>query len=375
MNAQKTVLLTGTFPPPMGGVAAINKLIVRQLANSAYRIVPLNSVRFKCIRKIPGRRLAPLFLKPAEFISFIYLIIRHRCQIVHIALSSYSSFYKSAIFILIAGLLRRKIVIHLHGGSFEQFYDDSPNFIKKCICAAFEKSDTVVTLSEKWRRFVSEKLAITPGKIAILNNSYGHEFDGFKVPDEELLHRQNGNICKLLFLGSISRKKGVIDLLESCARLSAHSENYQLLLAGGEKEPGILKRIDDLIARHHLAENVKLLGEVDAEQKLQVFAESDIFILPSHAENFPVAIIEAMRAGLPVIASKVGAVAEIIDEPDNGLLFEAGDITSLTEKIERLLKDATLRQSMAIKNMNKALIDFNPNKHGSNLIKIYDRLI
>ena len=116
-------------------------------------------------------------------------------------------------------------------------------------------------------------------------------------------------------------------------------------------------------------------GEIDGEKKLDAFRKSDIFVLPSYIENSPISIIEAMRAGLPVISTTVGAIPEIILDNENGFIGAPGDTKKFTEKILLLAKNVHLRNSMAHKNLQIALNKIDPQSYSINLMKIYDRIL
>jgi glycosyltransferase involved in cell wall biosynthesis len=78
----------------------------------------------------------------------------------------------------------------------------------------------------------------------------------------------------------------------------------------------------------------------------EILSQAHVFALATHWEGFPLSILEAMRAGLPVIASKVGGVPEAVTDGATGFLVESGDTASFREKLDRLVAQPTLRQAM-----------------------------
>jgi glycosyltransferase involved in cell wall biosynthesis len=100
------------------------------------------------------------------------------------------------------------------------------------------------------------------------------------------------------------------------------------------------------IAREGISDRVKTPGWLDAAARTELLASSDILVLPSHAENLPMVVIEALSHGVAVIATPVGAVPEVITDGYNGILVPAGDEDALASSIERLLLDAKLRRSL-----------------------------
>jgi len=376
MNINRNILLVGPFPPAIGGVAAINQMIYQCFDNIFYKIISFNSSRFQ--RKpntLSATGLINVLLQFAQIISIAYLMKRYNCSIVHIATSSYHSFFKSALVVLIASCLRKKILIHLHGGAFDIFYENSNSIVRWFIHYIFDKSDCIITLSKYWKKVVTDKLQITPEKVVILYNTYGFEFDKLEDSIEKLQSKRNGNLIRILFIGSLSMKKGILDLVEICAEVRKDFDKFILYLAGGEGEKGMMEKVKNAISDNRLMEHIIVLGEIKGDDRLELFRKSDIFILPSYVENFPVTILEAMRAGLPVITTNVGAIPEILKELENGFMVTPGDVAKFTEKVLLLVNNRRLRDSIANANLKKALDQFNPQYYSLDLAKIYDEML
>jgi glycosyltransferase involved in cell wall biosynthesis len=117
------------------------------------------------------------------------------------------------------------------------------------------------------------------------------------------------------------------------------------------------------------------LGYLHGDEKLEIFFESDIFILPSYGEGLPITILEAMAAGLPIIATSVGAIPEIIEDGKNGFLTEAGDYVGLAKKILKLARDMKLRQEMGKNNIEKIERQYNKDLIVSKLSAEYEKLL
>ena len=116
------------------------------------------------------------------------------------------------------------------------------------------------------------------------------------------------------------------------------------IIGGGVQELE-LKR---MIADNQLEEVVSLYGYMAwGEKLLEILRKQHLFVLPSYSEGLPTAIIEAMSCGLPVIATKIGGIPEIVKDNVNGFLYEAGNVDELTECIARMETDEKLRQVLA----------------------------
>jgi len=149
----------------------------------------------------------------------------------------------------------------------------------------------------------------------------------------------------LLFLGWIENEKGIFELLD-CVKALASNESLppiKLVMAGNGSALGKVKRF---LLENRLEAYVELPGWVDIEKKHECLRKADIFVLPSHMEGMPNALIEAMAAGLPVVATNVGAVPEMLESGTNGIVVEPRDPHALLAAVALLLSSRELRISI-----------------------------
>jgi len=154
--------------------------------------------------------------------------------------------------------------------------------------------------------------------------------------------------CKrinILYLGRLSREKGVCDLLLAFSQLIKEKENEIVLhIVGSGPEESFLK---EKVKQLNLKDRVIFHGFVPRSGKLwNIVDSSDIFVLPSYTEGLPRAVFEVMARGVPVICTKVGGLPEIIRNGINGLLIEPGDIISLKNVMIKLIEDPHLRNQL-----------------------------
>lgn len=142
--------------------------------------------------------------------------------------------------------------------------------------------------------------------------------------------------CCLLYVGRLTREKGVPDLIEAFNRLRPRFPNLHLLLVGPDEE-GL-----DLLFRD--APQIHRVGYTQAVE--EYMAAADVFCLPSYREGFGLVLIEAGAVGLPVVASRIYGITDAVVEGETGLLHQPGDIDDLTRKLESLLEDASLRRAL-----------------------------
>jgi glycosyltransferase involved in cell wall biosynthesis len=152
---------------------------------------------------------------------------------------------------------------------------------------------------------------------------------------------------RILFVGMISERKGLDELRLALAHLIADGvRNFHVDLVGGEEFFGEAIRYRKLFRRQGIGDWVTFHGLKLGAERDVFFQQADIHVLPSRSESFGIANLEAMAHGLPVISTRTGAIPEYIDEGEQGLLFEPGDVDALTRALRHLLEDPKLRARM-----------------------------
>jgi len=167
----------------------------------------------------------------------------------------------------------------------------------------------------------------------------------------------------ILFVGTKSYNKGAIHLLEAVGRISKEMKDVTLVSIG--LPTGEWKRKRSILSKTHLLD----LGYVSEEEKKDAFVACDLFAMPSRYDSFGIVYLEAWRCAKPVIGAKVGAIPEVIEEGEDGLLVEFGDVDQLTSAIISLLSHPDLCQRMGEKGRRKVGERFNWQK---NIGKIED---
>lgn len=149
----------------------------------------------------------------------------------------------------------------------------------------------------------------------------------------------------ILFVGQLIPRKGIMVLLDAFRQLRQKRDNVAMLILGS----GLLhNQIQEFLRVQHLDETVRVIGFVQHTDLPRYAAISDVFVLPSLYDAFPVAIHEAMACGLPVITTEmVGATPDLVKNGFNGLVVPPNDCDALHNALDEILKHADRRQQMA----------------------------
>lgn len=179
-----------------------------------------------------------------------------------------------------------------------------------------------------------EKIHIIPGMIDMNNNGKRKDLrNELKIDQDSVL---------VLFAGSMSYAKGVINLIESLKKLWTKSSKFDLVLLGsstGEFDNYIKKQSKTVLSHIHN------LGMVSDDVKWDAFFSCDVFAMPSQSESLGLVYLEAWKFKKPVIGCSIPSVCEVINDGVNGLLVPFGDTVKLSSSIEKL-QDTALRQQM-----------------------------
>lgn len=268
------------------------------------------------------------------FLQVMSLWLRGRISVLHVHTASGPSFWRK---LLVAGpvlLSSTPVVMHVHGGAFRTFFYERCTPLQRWIVRmALERSRLVLGLTEEW---VQTLQAMAPrARVQALVNPV-------QMPGQAALtEEQPRNV--LLYLGLLDRKKGTHDLLEAYARLpEALRQRWQLVLAG----TGDIEGLKTLAAQRGVSHQVELPGWIGPEQKLELLRRAGALALPSYAEGLPMAILEALAHGVPVVASAVGGIPQVVQNDVTGYLVAPGDLDALTERLSQLLRDPVLARQM-----------------------------
>lgn len=203
------------------------------------------------------------------------------------------------------------------------------------------KADAVIAVSNQVRDALIREYLLSPEKVNLVFN--GIEVGRFAKASPGSV-RENLGLTQetpfLLYLGRVASEKGIDRLITALA--SVRKVNLVVVGDGPEKD-NLREQAKELGLGHR----VQFVGQVDYSKVPQYYAAADIFVLPSVAwEGLPMTVIEAMAAGLPVIASRVGGVPDAVQEGKTGILVEPANVGQLKGAVSQLLQDNELQRKM-----------------------------
>lgn len=326
------LLVVGKGPPDRGGIAAFLSLFLSSEAATSRQARFLNLAHD---RQRQGGKLSVANL--ARTVRDVRAIWREaaECDLVHIhsALAPAVTLVRAGLLALAARLRGCRVIVHGHGGRVQLWLTTRPR--RLLVRIGLVGAARVVAVAEEG--CAALRAVLGAERVVLVNN--GVDLEQFSPP----LGKPSHDPPRVLYVGLLTPRKGVIDLVEASTILRGRGVLHELWLAGGSPDEGPTAEAQ---VRTALGPEVRLLGVRAHDEMPVLYREADVFCLPSWWEAFPLSVLEAMASGLPVVASAVGDVGRIVEDGSSGLLVPPRDPRELAAALETLLTDATRRAAM-----------------------------
>lgn len=271
----------------------------------------------------------------------LYLIVRNSKKIVNYYHSLgrnpdilvFHSVYDSYQYLKKYGKDNKRIVQFIHadsakmGMAFAYFPKLKGTFVERQMNKlhkyVVDNADRVISISEiAANNFIEEYPQIKNKVVAIVNGIEDID-DSQKKLIEEARRREYNHKYRLICCGSINGRKGQSIVVHALSKMNSEKLNeIHLTLVGDGPEK---KELEEFVKDHDLLNNVSFTGAVSNEKVFEYLATSNIYVLMSSSEGLPISIVEALRCGLPVIATNVSGIPETVENCQNGILIDRNE--------------------------------------------------
>lgn len=338
------ILLVGPFPPTTGGVTTFMLNLIGSHLAERYTFLPHTTSRPPKRNVVDnygyaamfkggiGRLFRAAFATLWHLLSFPFVLVARRVDIVQVQSSDFQTFWESCVYLWIARRFRRPTMLRL-GGVFDKFYEGSSPRLQRWIRAGIAAPDILIVQSESWRSYLAG-LGRTDGVIVLYNS----------VPAATLWPVEGARNDPPVFVfaaGSEAVRKGAYVLIEALQRpeLAGVGARFRLF--------AVIEPLESQIANSGLPQSLDVTGFVSHDTLIDAMRQADVFLMPSHGEGFPNSLLEAMAAGLATVVTPVGAVPEIVEHDVEGIVIPPGDAAALARAIADLAADPDRRLRLA----------------------------
>lgn len=345
------VLLISPLPPPVGGIATWtvcyeNYCKEHQIPLSIINNALVGTRREKHSSKI--RLLDEIFRTSKIINNLIRGVRKDKPDIIHLN-SSCSRFgiFRDCLCTLIGRCFSVPVVLQCHCNIEDQIRGRLAMFAFRWMVSLSSKVFVLNRFSAEFaKRYSAEKVTIVPN-----------------FANESILFERiniSKTIQRAVFVGHVRKEKGVLEILQAAEKFP----NITFSLVGPVQQD---------IDKMPYSKNVEFLGAQSHDEVIKILREADIFLFPSYSEGFANALLEAMASGLPIIASDVGANAEMIEDK-GGVIIPKTDCEALCAAIHYLDCNQLLRTQMSAWNTNKVLCKYLINVVMKDIFDIYEEI-
>jgi glycosyltransferase involved in cell wall biosynthesis len=265
-------------------------------------------------------------------------LLRTRPDIVHLNTSiNRKAFWRDLAYLLVARALRRKTVYQVHGGKLPEDFARHKLVLIALLRAALGLPQAIVVLAQSeaaaYRKF------LPAARVEIIPNAIEIPAWGDTAP-----RSQSDAPLRVTYLGRLDRNKGIFEILEAVGVLRDRGMSLRLTIAGDGPDSGAIRAA---VADAGFGGQVVFAGPVFGETKSRLWADSDVFAFPSHAEGLPYSLLESMAFGVVPVTTAVGAIPDVMQGGTHGFLIPMRNPVALADAIAKLDGDRITLNRMA----------------------------
>jgi glycosyltransferase involved in cell wall biosynthesis len=317
------IYLAGPCTPMGGGMYKVcDYLVQSQPQGTSEPVLRLLETRG------PGRAIGTLVHLPKAMAAIVRGRLGGRLAGVHVNVAERLSLVRKAALMLTCKMAGVPVVLHLHAAQLHHTYRAMGGVGQRLVRWMFSLPDSCIVLGQGAADFVTRELRVQADQVEIVING---------VPDPTLRPPagRKGDVPRILFLGNLSERKGVSDLLRALAQPALAGLPFQLSLAGG----GDVAHYTALAQSLGVADRVRFEGWAGPETVSRLLAEADVLVLPSYDEGLPLAILEGLAHALPVVCTPVGEIPHVLTDGVDARFVQPGDSAGIAGALAHILRD------------------------------------
>lgn len=292
-------------------------------------------------------------------------IIATKPDIVHLNTSlEPKSFWRDVAYLLVAKLLRKRVVYQVHGGELPERFFNGNRLLTAFLRKLLTWPDAVVLLAsveyDAYRAFtVCKQLSVIPNAIALPDD-----------PEKSFDH----DPVRLGFIGRLADNKGAFEAIHALSLLRKNSVNHlHFTIAGSGPSETELRSLVKSLA---LDDVVTFAGAVFGNEKDRFWQQTDIFIFPTyHREGLPYTVLESIASGTPMVTTRVGGIPDVIQDGVHGIFVEPHDPAAVATAIKNLIEDKEKLQRMASASISRAREFYGVDRLAHQFSELYGVLI
>lgn len=247
---------------------------------------------------------------------------------VHVNMAERLSLFRKSAVVVFCKMLGIPVVLHLHAAQLPAFYRKLPLPLKSLTRWVFSLPATCLVLGEESHRFVTEELLVPENRVQVIINGVPEPINTRRKPD-------NSRVKRVLFLGNLSERKGVSDLLKALALPGFDISRLEVTLAGG----GNILAYEATALKLGINGFVRFTGWSNQHQVSELMSHADLLVLPSYDEGLPLVILEALANSVAVVCTPVGEIPSVLTDGLNACFVQPGDVQGIACALQCVLNN------------------------------------
>jgi glycosyltransferase involved in cell wall biosynthesis len=329
------LIVIGPVPPPYHGVAVSTALVLRnEQLRQRFAVEHLDTTDRRSLTNVGRWDPANVALAVRKATALASRLRGDR-GLVYLPLSQGpAGFLRDSVFIHLARLARWRIAIHLRGSEFPLFYRSSNALLRAWIRVTMRQIESAAVMGESLRHVLVD--LVSADRIAVVPNGTPDLIQNGEVKDPETV----------IFLSNLRRRKGIVESVDAALRVLRDRPTARFLFVGDWESPEL---------EHELRERARLAGDAIVFVPMSFGEEKDALLLsssvllfpPVEPEGHPRVVLEGLAAGLPIVTTDSGTIAETVVDGESGFVLDDGSPDRLAERLLLLLRDDELRTRMS----------------------------
>ena len=339
---KRRILLIGIMPPPINGQAVAFQALADEMGVETLIISSKRNINI-------WSKISKIFNYFGLLSKLIFKLLYRRYVVYQTISQSKEGFLRDFLIVIISKFLGSKVIVHIHGGNYDGFYQTQKPFIQQQIRQMLIQTDSVIVLSENMKKMFDFEPQLL-SKIKVVKNGLTWDIDGNDLKAKELPLNNDSSI-KIIFLSNLIESKGYLDVLEATSLLvNEYGYNIQTDFCGEFIQYNDAQRFTTLtkskqyfhefIIKNNLKNHVNYHGIVEVEKKKELLKEAHFFVLPTNYinEGQPISIIEAMAYGCVILTTDYRGISDMITSYNSGIYVRYDDSKEIAFEIHNMIQ-------------------------------------
>jgi glycosyltransferase involved in cell wall biosynthesis len=360
-----SVIILGKIPPPFYGPAIATEIILKSSLSKEYNLIHIDTRLNSSIGTMGKLSFRKVILSFYIYKKFAKSLVNSDVKLVLLPIAQETSaLLKDAVFVLLSRMFRKAVILHLRGSALLKWYNARSFLTKVFFKRIFLISSGAIVLGDNLK-YIFESF-FPADKIFVVPNGGNYDFP-------PRISQKSG--ISVLYLSNLVPGKGIEDVLHAVDRLPVSDKNKIMLeVVGHWGDPDFELKCHSFTISLNLP--VRFHKEKSGKDKLQFFADADIFIFPPRTpEGHPWVIVEALAAGLPIISTNQGAIVESVRDGINGYIIEPQNPDQISNRLSILINNSDLRQKMSMESHRLYIENFTESKMIEKLSGVFHNII